>query len=151
MTVTHNTDYYSLVPSRDNQFLSIINGFDNIEASVKIQPTATNTVNGLTLAERQDSYSNNVSLELSTNRIIFFTMDNGSFNSRNEVTRALGNNWYTVVLKVEGSSVTYTVYDSSDNQVYTYSYTKSISNKYVNVALSTMNNLNIKDIKIKAL
>ena len=151
LTVTHNTDYYSLAPSRDNQFLSLTNGYDNIEASVKIQPSASNALNGLTVSDRQDSYYNNVSLELSTNRFIFFTMDNGSFNSRNEVTRALGSNWYTVVLKVEGSNVTYTVYDSSDNQIYTYSYTKSISNKYVNVALSTMNNLNIKDIKIKAL
>ena len=154
LTVTHDTDHYVLSSSAQNQFLSLLNSRDNIRFEVELRPTSTSTDGtGINVADTWNNFNTSAFLQNASNfGVVFHT--NGSWSAGTRQTTPLPNyaNYNRYYFEINGSNIKAVCEDLQGNEIYTYSFTKSITNKYLNIVLASSDRtINVNKIKIKAL
>lgn len=154
LTATHSTDHYVLSSSAQNQFLSVYNGKDKVRFEVELRPISSSTDStGINVANTGNSFSTSAFLQNASKfGVVFHT--NGSWSEGTRQTSPLPNyaNYNRYYFEINGSSIKAVCEDLQGNTIYTYSFTKSISSKYLNIVLaSASRTVDVNKIKVKSL
>ena len=153
MSMTHSTDHYILSNTTENSFVNFIDGLDNVLFECDWSAQSDTYMNGICCSDRQTELYNFGGLMRGDNWSISVKFDNGSYHNMNEESSTTDKNKYEKLqMKIEGNNIIHTVFNENGTVIYTYSYSKAISNKYLSAFFSNANSsAYVKNIKVKAL
>lgn len=129
LSMSYNSNgYYTIQASNDEgnhygKFIPILDGEDNIRFSCEVASNVNNSGNRFGIVVGTDNYKNE------RYQISNGNLEHQTFSGTTETlldTQHLGlsaNTWYKMEFVVQGTSYTFTLYDMSDNVLYTTSST----------------------------
>ena len=165
-SLTFSTDHYeayrSIGASDTSKYYSPIYADDTLPSDFEMTVMCKSNImnedqQGFTIASNHpQTYSGATELGIIWNsgRRGLFHRVNGSSTWYTDSGNLSNNTWYKFILKVDGTSVTATIKDSSDNTVYTSTQTISSAQSYKKWNLTVggySKTLSFKDLKIKPL
>ena len=148
-TLIHNTDHYEATTTLENGTVILYPNVDNYIAEFDMQSSTTGM--GCGVFNSTDNHYNAYYCKMwGTTTHIYTSNGSGTETSKKSVNHSRQNDWYHMLVKKEGNSVTITV-SRNGSQVVTY--TQSISTGINLGMIESYNNrtFSFKNIKIKSL
>ena len=154
LSFTHDIDHYIFQSNGNNQIVVFANGYDNISFECDVKLQSESYIGGLVVSSSSSSLSQALILELRHDGYRVSTID--GTNTYNNRTGHISDSpshdkYYHLLIEINGNSLHCKLSDGETIKV-DYSYSKSISSKYLGFFSSVTNKTyHLKNIKIKPL